>query len=217
MFWLKRLLASLPALFFFGALTVMAACVSQNNLPPQTILPGEATAAPEAGVAFVVYDNGTPLPQADLRLYDPSGAELGRGVSDVQGQAVLPQVEDGGKLRISAPGHRDREITLPAGLAGTGGEVEYRKVIAHKAFSVELPVIAGTGYAWQLEAGGDAALTGNETLPRTDNMPGGSTVQRLTLKPASTTGQAVLLYVRSWENDVPPEQWRILLFESAKQ
>ena len=217
MFRLKRLLASLPALLFFSAFTIMVACVSQNNLPAQTAPPGEASAAPEAGVAFVVYDNGTPLPQADLRLYDLSGAELGCGVSDAQGRAVLPQADDGGKLRISAPGHPDREITLPAGLSGTGGEVEYREVTAHKEFSVELPVITGTGYAWQLEAGADAALTGNETMPRTDNLPGGPTVQRLTLKPASTTGQAVLLYVRPWEKDVPPEQWRILLFEQARR
>ena len=217
MFRLKSLLASLPALLFFSAFTVMVACVSQNNLPAQTAPPGEASAAPEAGVAFVVYDNGTPLPQADLRLYDLSGAELGRGVSDAQGRAVLPQADDGGKLRISAPGHPDREITLPAGLSGAGGAVEYKQATAHKEFSVDLPVISGTGYAWQLASGGDALLVGDETLPSPNNLPGAPAVQRLTLDPTSATGQILLVYARSWEKDVPPAQWRILLFEPSGQ
>lgn len=204
----KRLLSP-PLLLLCGLIATLAACAPHETAVAQN---GPAP-APEEGVAFVVYDNGAPLPGATLRLCDADGNELSRGVSDAQGQVDLPRAEDGGKLLLTSPGRGERELTLPAGLSGSGGEMEYRKVTAHQELSVELPVISGTGYSWQLAPDGNASLIKDETLHRVDNLPGGPTVQRLTLKPTSIDGQALLTYSRAWEKDVPPEQWRVLLFE----
>lgn len=214
MFMLKKMLPPLAApLLLLLTLSLAAACSPQNTVQAQP----EMSSASEAGDAFGVYADGTPLAGAVLRLHDADGNELERAVSDAAGRVDLPRTEEGGKLLISAPGHADREITLPAGLSGAGGAVEYKQATAHKEFSVDLPVISGTGYAWQLASGGDALLVGDETLPSPNNLPGAPAVQRLTLDPTSATGQILLVYARSWEKDVPPAQWRILLFEPSGQ
>lgn len=205
---IKKLLST-PALLVCGMLVVLTACAPREAAVAQN----ETAPAPEEGVAFVVYDHGAPLAGVNLRLCDADGHEVSRSMSDTHGQVDLPRAEDGGKLILAAPGHKEREFTLPAGLPGSGGEVEYREVTAHKEFFVELPIISGTGYTWQLAPSADASLSKDETLHRIDNLPGSPAVQRLTLKPASVHGQVLLIYARSWEKDVPPEQWRVLLFE----
>ena len=203
----QNMFLPLPSVLLIGIAAAVAACVPGKTTPAQV----DTDSAPQ--IVFTVSDSGAPLPGAVLRVYNQSGTPLDQGMSDDQGQIALPRAKGGAELRLALPGREERKIPLPAGLADTGGEIEYRQVTANKEFSLELPVASGTGYAWQMAPGGDATLIGEETLPNPNNLPGAPAVQRLTLLPSATGGQALLVYVRSWETGVPPVKWRVLLLE----
>ncbi len=204
----QNMFLPLPSVLLIGIAAAVAACAPGKTTQAQA----DTDSTPQ--IVFTVSDNGNPLPGAVLRVYDQAGAPLDQGLSDDQGQIALPRAKGGVELRLAVPGREERKIALPAGLADTAGEIEYHQVAANKEFSLELTVISGTGYAWQIVPGGAADLVGDETLPSPDNLPGAPTVQRLTLLPTSANGQILLVYTRSWETDVPPAMWHILLLES---
>ena len=203
----QNMFLPLPSVLLIGMAVAVAACAPGETTQARA----DTDSAPQ--IAFKVSDNGNPLPGVTLRVYDQAGDPLREGVSDGQGQLVLPRAKDAVELRLAAPGREERKISLPAGLADTGGEIEYLQAAANKEFSLELPVTSGTGYAWQVAPGGAAALVNDKTIPNPDNLPGAPAVQRLTLLPASASGQVLLVYVRSWETDVPPVKWHMLLLE----
>ena len=177
----------LPSVLLIGIAAAVAACAPDKATHTQV----NADSAPQ--IAFALSDNGNPLSDAMLRVYDQTGTLLDQGASDDQGQIALPRPKDGAELRLTAPGREERKISLPAGLADSAGEIEYRQVTANKEFSLELPVTSGTGYAWQVAPGGNATLVGDKIIPNPNNLPGAPTVQRLTLLPASADGQVLLI------------------------
>lgn len=203
----QNMFLPLPSMLMIGIAAIVAACVPEKTNPA----PMDADFAPQ--IVFTVSDSGNPLPGVVLRVYDQAGVPLDQGMSDNQGQIALPRAKGGAELRLAASGREERRISLPAGLTDTGGEIEYRQVTANKEFSLELPVTSGTGYTWQVVPGGAATLVGDETIPNPDNLPGAPAGQRLTLLSASANGQVLLIYARSWETDVPPVKWRMLLLE----
>ena len=204
----QNMFLPLPSVLLIGMAVAVAACAPGETTQARA----DTDSAPQ--IAFKVSDNGNPLPGVTLRVYDQAGDPLREGVSDGQGQLVLPRAKSAVELRLAAPGREERKISLPAGLADSAGEIEYHQVTANKEFYLELPVTSGTGYAWQVAPGGNVTLVGDKIIPNPNNLPGAPTVQRLTLLPASADGQVLLIYARSWETDAPPAKWRILLLES---
>ncbi len=193
-------------LFLFAA-SLLTLAFSPESAPAETRRRQE-----QKTVVFTLYSDDTPIQGAVLSLHDRVGLELERGESDSLGQVSLRYVEGGRELRLKIPGEAERVVRLPAGLAERGGDVEYRRVRPGVPFTLELGVISGTGYTWELAPGGDVRQTGSEVIYSTrSKLLGAAAGQRLTLVAPADQGQALLVYRRSWEHNVLPIRWRVLL------